>query len=287
MQGCGGCCMGERATQALWRRLDAIILENRFTISVFFPLNGVVLLLASAEGVLPGWLSFNAALILLGTVVMRSPLLAGVAPVITSRAAVAIGALAVYAYGIEYIGITTGWPYGAFHYGVALGPMIGGIPVGLPIFFIPLVMNAYLLWVVLLGDRIDDRRVRIATIFATVMAMDLVLDPGAVGLGFWTYVAGGPYYDVPISNFIGWLLSAAVAIVLLDWGFDHHRLAVRLRSCPFILDDLVSFVILWGGINLYFRQVIPVIIAVGLAVALVRAERFDTGLFTLRAPTLR
>ena len=279
--------MGELRRQALWRRLDAIIVENRFTISVFFPLNGIVLLLASAEGVLPGWLSFNAALILVGTLVMRSPLIVGVAPVVTRRAAVAIGALAAYAYTIEYVGITTGWPYGAFHYGVALGPMLGGIPVGLPVFFIPLVMNAYLLWVLLLGDRIEDRRVRILTIFATVMAMDLVLDPGAVGLGFWTYLAGGTYYDVPVSNFLGWLLSAAVAIVVLDWGFDHHRLAVRLRACPFILDDLVSFVILWGGINLYFGHIVPVLIAMVLAVALVRAERFDTGLFTVRAPAVR
>ena len=279
--------MAEHRLQALWRRLDAIILENRFTISVFFPLNGIVLLLASAEGVLPGWLSFNAALILIGTLVMRSPLLAGIAPVVTRRAAVAIAALAAYAYTIEYVGITTGWPYGAFHYGVALGPMLGGIPVGLPVFFIPLVMNAYLLWVLLLGDRIEDRRVRIVTIFATVMAMDLVLDPGAVGLGFWTYLAGGVYYDVPVSNFLGWLLSAAVAIVVLDWGFDHRRLAARLRACPFILDDLVSFVILWGGINLYFGHIVPVVIAVVLAVALVRAERFDTGLFTVRAPAVR
>ena len=279
--------MGELRRQALWRRLDAIIVENRFTISVFFPLNGIVLLLASAEGVLPGWLSFNAALILVGTLVMRSPLIVGVAPVVTRRAAVAIGALAAYAYTIEYVGITTGWPYGAFRYGVALGPMLGGIPVGLPVFFIPLVMNAYLLWILLLGDRIEDHRVRILTIFATVMAMDLVLDPGAVGLGFWTYLAGGTYYDVPVSNFLGWLLSAAVAIVVLDWGFDHHRLAVRLRACPFILDDLVSFVILWGGINLYFGHIVPVLIAVVLAVALVRAERFDTGLFTVRAPAVR
>ena len=279
--------MAEHRLQALWRRLDAVILENRFTISVFFPLNGIVLLLASAEGVLPGWLSFNAGLILIGTLVMRSPLLAGIAPVVTRRAAVAIGALAAYAYTIEYVGITTGWPYGAFTYGVALGPMLEGIPLGLPIFFIPLVMNAYLLWVLLLGDRIEDRRVRVLTIFATVMAMDLVLDPGAVGLGFWTYLAGGTYYDVPVSNFLGWLLSAAVAIVVLDWGFDHHRLAVRLRACPFILDDLVSFVILWGGINLYFGHIVPVLIAVVLAVALVRAERFDTGLFTVRAPAVR
>ena len=279
--------MAEHRLQALWRRLDAVILENRFTISVFFPLNGIVLLLASAEGVLPGWLSFNAGLILIGTLVMRSPLLAGIAPVVTRRAAVAIGALAAYAYTIEYVGITTGWPYGAFTYGVALGPMLEGIPLGLPIFFIPLVMNAYLLWVLLLGDRIEDRRVRVLTIFATVMAMDLVLDPGAVGLGFWTYLAGGTYYDVPVSNFLGWLLSAAVAIAVLDWGFDHRRLAARLRACPFILDDLVSFVILWGGINLYFGHVIPVAIAAGFAVALVRAERFDTGLFTVRTPAVR
>ena len=57
--------------------LDKIVKENRFTISVIFPLVGAVTLLASAEGLLPELLSYNPLLILFGTLVMRIPLIAG------------------------------------------------------------------------------------------------------------------------------------------------------------------------------------------------------------------
>ncbi len=48
--------------------------------------------------------------------------------------------------------MTTGWPYGQFEYLVDLGPMLfGTVPLGLPVFFLPLVLNSYLLCLLLLG----------------------------------------------------------------------------------------------------------------------------------------
>lgn len=263
-------------TRAEWEtRLERLVRENRFTISVFFPLNGIVLLLASAEGLLPPPLSFNGLLILLGTAVMRSPLVVGLLRATDRRAATGVGLLILYSYAVEYVGVHTGVPYGEFFYGVDLGPTVAGVPLGLPIFFVPLVMNAYLLCLLLLGDRARVAAVRLLAVIATVVTMDVVLDPGAVALGFWVYPDGGVFYGVPLSNYAGWVLSATVAVVALDWGYDHDALVARLDDCEFLLDDLVSFVILWGGINAWFGNWVAVAVAGLFGVGLVRTDRFD------------
>ncbi|MEF8819398.1 MAG: bisanhydrobacterioruberin hydratase [Haloferacaceae archaeon] len=278
-------------------RLDALVRQNRFTIAVVFPVVGAVLLVASAEGLpqvalsaalaplggaelgraLGRALAFNPWLVLAGVVVMRAPLLVGVAPLVDRRAAGWLGALVAYAYAVEYVGIHTGWPYGEFAYGASLGPTLGGVPVGLPVFFVPLVVNAYLLCLLLLGDSARSPAVRLPVTIGAVVLMDLVLDPGAVSLGFWSYAGGGSYYAVPVSNFLGWVLSATVAVVALDRAFVRTALLDRLATCEFALDDLVSFVLLWAGVNLWFGNLLPVAFAALFGAGLVRTDRFDAG----------
>jgi putative membrane protein len=255
--------------------LDRVVANNRFAISVVFPVIGAVTLLASAEGLLPDPLAFNPYFVLFGVFVMRLPLVSGLAPLLDRRGGVALLALLCYTYAVEFVGVTTGLPYGEFSYQVSLGPMfLGTIPYALPVFFLPLVLNSYLLTVLVLGDRARSRLVRLAAVAATVVAIDLVLDPAAVAVGFWTY-AGGGYYGVPPLNYAGWVLSAVVATLLIDVALDHDALLDRVEHCPYILDDMVSFVLLWGVINAFFAALVPVALAVLFAVALVRIDRFD------------
>jgi putative membrane protein len=49
-----------------------------------------------------------------------------------------------------------------------------------------------------------------------------------------------------------------------------------------MLDDLVSFVLLWGGINLFYTNWIPVALAALLGVGLLKTERFDFDLSETR-----
>jgi len=136
--------------------LENLVRENRFTISVVFPLFGAITLLASAEGLLPDILSYNPYFIIFGTLVMRLPLIAGLEPLLDKKALGGLGLLTLYSYFIEIVGVETGFPYGQFQYGIELGPMIlGKIPLGLPVFFIPLVVNAYLLILLLFPGRTE------------------------------------------------------------------------------------------------------------------------------------
>ena len=261
------------------RLLDRTVRENRFTIAVLFPLVGALALVGSAEGWVPEPFAFHPWFVLFGVLVMRSPLVVGVLPALDRRALGWIGVLTAYTYAIELVGVATGWPYGNFEYVVDLGPMLGGVPVALPVFFIPLVVNAYLLCLLLLGPRASNGWPRLLTVIAAVVAMDVVLDPGAVALGFWSF-GGGSFYGVPLSNYAGWVVSATVAVVTLDRAFAGTTLRDRLRDCEFMLDDMVSFVILWGGINLWYGNPLPVAVAAAFGVGLLRADRFDARVFS-------
>lgn len=252
-------------------RLEQIVADNRFTIAVIFPLIGALTFIGSAEGILPEILEFNPLFILFGTLVMRLPLIAGLKPLINRKSAVGLSLIAVYAYAIEFIGLKTGWPYGSFEYIIELGPMISGVPIGLPIFFIPLVLNAYLL-VNLAG--VAERWKRFVFSLALVLAVDAVLDPAAVALGIWEY-SSGLYYGVPISNYLGWILSGSIVLVVLEYIFKASEVRERLAEAEFMLDDFVSFVFLWGLVNLYYMNAVPVVFAVLIGLFLYKMDRFS------------
>jgi putative membrane protein len=256
-------------------KLQEFVKENRFTISVIFPLVGAFLFLASFEQLLPGYLSYNAFMIFMGTMVMRLPLIAGLKPLADRKLLVGIGVLTLYSYLVEFIGVETGFPYGSFSYGIDLGPMLfGKIPLGLPVFFIPLVLNSYILALLLFPEKTRKMFYRVPLVIGLVLLIDLILDPAAVAINFWNY-GGGVYYGVLVSNYLGWIVSASVAVTVLNFSFDHEKLRTRIDECSFILDDMVSFVFLWGITNLYFQNSIPVILSGILVYGLIKTERFN------------
>ncbi|MCU4972886.1 carotenoid biosynthesis protein [Halobacteria archaeon AArc-m2/3/4] len=276
----------ERTRTEVQRRLEAVVRENRFTIAVVFPVIGAVTLVASAEGLLPGPLAYNPLLILFGTLVMRSPLIVGLLPKIGWWALGCLGVLTAYTYAIEIVGVRTDWPYGAFEYTIQLGPMLfGEVPLALPVFFIPLVLNAYLLTILVLEEWADSTIVRLCAAIVAVVAIDAVLDPAAVAIGFWEFVPPGPYYGVPLSNYLGWVISGTVAVVLVDLAFDREALLERVQTCEFILDDLVSFVLLWGGINVLYGNWIAAAVAGAFCLGLARTGRYDLAFVRTGLPT--
>lgn len=254
--------------------LERVVEGNRFTIAVTFPLVGTGLLIAGREGLVPAGLAMHPYLLIAANLVMVSPLVAGLTPLIDRRALRGLVVLAAFTWGIELVGVLTGLPYGEFAYGLELGPMLFDlVPVGLPVFYFPILLNSYLLALLFLGTSTLPRR--FALTLAVVLALDLVLDPGAVALGFWGWDDPGAYYGVPAINYLGWLLSGSVAIAVLQLSFDHEAVAERLGDCDFFLDDLVSFLVLWGLINAYFGNWLPVGLSLSLGGVLFASDGFD------------
>jgi putative membrane protein len=251
-------------------KLESIVRRNRFNLAIVMPTIGAILLIASSESMLPNLVSFNPYIILIGTALMRLPLIVMIIPLINKKNGILLILLTIYVYVIEFVGITQGWPYGEFVYLIELGPMVSGVPMGLPLFFIPLIFNGYLLSVLIVKKAMLDWKLVVPISILLVIIIDLILDPAAVKLGFWSYGGNGSsFYGVPYSNYKGWLLSGAVSVSAIHVMYGKDAVLKRLENCEFGLDDLISFIMLWGIINLYYSNWIPGIMAGGMFIILI------------------
>ena len=182
------------------------------------------------------------------------------------RAVLSFLALSVFGYAIETTGVATGFPYGPFYYGDALGPkVVGLVPYLLPLSWVPLVLGAVAATAPTLpeNENVSRRRVLWGLSAAVLLTLvDGVLDPGAASLGFWVWPEGGPYYGVPVSNYFGWLFSSSVAAVILlvlgrrRWG--------RVPPPPGLLDSAVVAMAFWVGVNLFSGLLFPAVLGIAL-----------------------
>lgn len=173
------------------------------------------------------------------------------------RAALSLLAVAVFGYVVETIGVVTGFPYGPFYYGDALGGRILGlVPYLLPVSYAPLVIGAVAAsW----RSGNQHRALWILRSALLLTLIDGVLDPGAASLGFWVWPEGGAYYGVPLSNYAGWLFSGALAAALL-------LAAGRWRGAPSpgLLDSAVVALAFWIGVCVFSGLAFPALLGSAL-----------------------
>lgn len=122
----------------------------------------------------------------------------------------------VVTFTVENIGAATGLPFGHYHFEVGAElPRVGAIPIIVgPLWF----GMGYFSWVVagiLLGgaDRRPDSPLGVVArpiVAAFVMTQwDLVMDPPAATIAkAWIWHDGGADFGVPLSNYLGWLLTS-------------------------------------------------------------------------------
>lgn len=166
-----------------------------------------------------------------------------------ASAAFFLGSGFAIAFSMEYLGSRTGFLFGSYSYTELLGAKIlGYVPLLIPLAWF---MMLYPSW------RIAERLVsntpaRIAVAALAMTAWDLSLDPRMVADGAWIWHDGGAYFGIPLSNYAGWLITAA--LIFGVWSLRQGRAAaVRARS---ILPEWV-FVIAWLGestANVFFWE---------------------------------
>ena len=193
-------------------------------------------------------------------------LAAGVHAVLTYgwKDALALMAICVtITFVMENIGVTTGWPFGHYHFEIEPNlPHVGAIPpiVG-PLWF----GMGYVSWVLaetLLGgaqERLSPRfqLVALPVVAAFVMTQwDVVMDPPESTISkIWIWHDGGAHFGVPLSNYLGWLLTSwlfyqAFAIYLSRRGAPspfaiRHRRTLRLVAILLYLGSGVTHVTPW------------------------------------------
>jgi uncharacterized membrane protein len=117
--------------------------------------------------------------------------------------------------GTEALGVATCVPFGCYEYGSALGPRVLGVS-----WVIPLAWT-WMAWPAWVTASVLVRRVwlRVPVAAIGLASWDLFLDPQMVAEGYWTWsglIRGLPGVpDVPVRNYLGWLLVAVLMMVVL------------------------------------------------------------------------
>lgn len=120
-------------------------------------------------------------------------------------------------WGAERVGSTTGVPFGEYEYTDALGPLLGGVPVAVPLAWAMMGYPAY----VAASTLVRRARWMVPVVTAwSLMAWDFFLDPMMVELGAWRWTTTSPDLpgipDIPLANYAGWfVVGLVVGLVLL------------------------------------------------------------------------
>jgi uncharacterized membrane protein len=122
----------------------------------------------------------------------------------------------VITFTMENIGVATGFPFGHYHFEVGSDLIhVGAIPIIVgPLWF----GMGYFAWIVagtLLGGAHRRLRGKIELIALPIVAAfvmtqwDVVMDPPEATISkAWIWHDGGAHFGVPISNYLGWLLTS-------------------------------------------------------------------------------
>jgi putative membrane protein len=167
-----------------------------------------------AIGQVPAWgIWMGGALLLLQGVIVLCWLLGSYG----RRGALAAALVLVLGWGVEQLGVGTGFPFGRYRYTDTLQPLIvGDVPLAIPCAWLMVVLGAYQ-WRAEVGDRRLRAWGKQMLLTATlILLLDLQIETVATGVNhYWIWLDSGPYYGVPTANFIAWwLVGLAMAIVL-------------------------------------------------------------------------
>lgn len=109
----------------------------------------------------------------------------------------------VFGYLAELLGTQTGFPFGDYYYGTALGPRFIEVPIVIGVNWFLMVMGSGYL----ARKFIPNRIIQVLVASALMVVVDFLIEPVAPQLDYWYWVNGSP----PWLNFAGWY---AVAIIM-------------------------------------------------------------------------
>jgi len=147
----------------------------------------------------------------------------------------------VFGFAFEANGVLNGSFYGMPYYYNLPTFFFGIVPLSTPISWSIIIYFSYTLTNLLLfgfgGDKPSKTdgsgyfhwMILLLSAIGGLIAMnlDMILDPVAVSpqIAGWVWTSGGPYFGIPIANYIGWFGVAAVAILIFRYyeGFKSDK----------------------------------------------------------------
>jgi putative membrane protein len=165
-------------------------------------------------------------------------------------------------FTVENVGVATGFPFGQYHFAMEAGlPRIGSIPIIVgPLWF----GAGYFSWVVasILLDGADRRLNRPLNVIALPMVAafvmtqwDVVMDRSESTIAkAWIWHEGGADFGVPLSNYMGWLLTSWLFFQAFAF-YLRRRIAAPLQGTP--QSRKLQLIAVLFYVSLAFTHIVP------------------------------
>lgn len=148
-------------------------------------------------------------------------------------------------FASEFAGVLTGLPYGSYAYSDLLGPRVIGL---VPLFILVAWIHIGYLAMATTTIAFGRSRLWLAPLDGLLAtAWDAMVDPLAVRAGFWIWSPAGPFYGVPLTNFLGWFLvvTSTSLVARAVWARDLRAPAPAPRTLDAILPGLLLATGVW------------------------------------------
>ena len=157
----------------------------------------------------------------------------------------------VLSYLAEFVGSSTGIPFGKYEYTGLLQPQLAGVPLLIPLAWMMMLPPAWAIAKTILGES----RPRWTFVLLSALAFtawDLFLDPQMVGWGFWVWETPGAYFGIPLSNYLGWIVVSAI----ITLAVNPKNLPVGPLSLVYVLTWLLQTI----GQGIFWSQPGPAVV---------------------------
>jgi uncharacterized membrane protein len=168
------------------------------------------------------------------------------------RRAIAFASIVLpLAFAVELVGVTTGFPFGRYHYtGALIPPVLGRVPAPITCAWLMIVLGSLVAARAYTPSAGRGATVIIAAALAT--GLDACLEPTAFHVkSYWLWEQSGPYYGVPTLNFAGWFVAALVVIACAAPVLWHNSSLTRARTAFVPLSLYWSTVAMFAVIDLF------------------------------------
>ena len=165
----------------------------------------------------------------------------------------------VGSFAIEYLGSTYSLLFGSYYYTDYFAPNLFGVPVAIGFAWVMVIATSHAI--------VHSFLLKSSWLKATVggllaVVFDLVLDPVSfIVKSYWVWEESGYYYDIPITNFTGWFITAFVLHLIIELFFKAQKtdfiwkrrmvLLYGLMIAMFAFIAFINGLYLAGGIPMF------------------------------------
>lgn len=152
----------------------------------------------------------------------------------------------------EHLGVEYGLLFGDYYYTSDFGPQLLGVPIAIGFAWLMVIAGSHAISIVLTGTNQFISYTLIGSLMAVLI--DLIIDPVAFEVKqYWIWNAESFYYNIPISNFIGWfvvafLLHSIIFIITVKSKLSISEWHSRIVLVFFLVIGMFVFLALIHGL---------------------------------------